>query len=367
MEENPSKTQGGRSHPGRIINERHISVGVSMHGFLMNWTQVACFQDDDFGQRWLTGILGFSRHRASFLFPLTAISFLLPSALSFSTTYTRLNLGAIDANMHLHLGFTSPSRLHIHIPYLLLSFILHLLVSLQGAHAAITTPINRNNDYVEQNAKGSFCFYPKAVDPASIDVACVGGSKGDYAQVMQTHLNLTTSINYFSGSLERLGGPEWVFQSGGRKVYLCLTGRAGDYTYQTMCTTVSKDNSLGNSTTPYCKIQAGQKRVTDGCYVPNQEPPAITIASTPRAAVVTVTRTSDGPATSTITRSANRTGTALSSGGSSSTENAGMGLSSAYHVLVLRPHADDSSFSGYMILGGVNLAIYSSILAIYWL
>ncbi|KAF5338707.1 hypothetical protein D9611_013360 [Ephemerocybe angulata] len=52
--------------------------------------------------------------------------------------------------------------------------------------------------------------------------------RGDFASVMEKHLNTTTSINYFSGSLERLGGPEWVYNSGGRKIYLCLSGRAGD-------------------------------------------------------------------------------------------------------------------------------------------
>lgn len=169
--------------------------------------------------------------------------------------------------------------------FLVLAFIFQV-------RAAITTPINRNGDFVEQNSRGDFCYYPRAVDPANIDVACVGGSKGDFAAVMQAHLNQTSSINYFSGSLERLGGPEWVFNARGRKIYLCLSGRAGDFTYQTMCTNVSRDNSLGNSTTPFCKVQTGQRRVTDGCYVPNQPAPTLTVASTPRPAVTTITRTS---------------------------------------------------------------------------
>ena len=182
-----------------------------------------------------------------------------------------------------------------------LAFSFLVLAFIFQAHAAITTAINRNGDFVEQNSRGTFCFYPRAVDPASIDVACVGGSKGDFAAVMDAHLNQTTSINYFSGSLERLGGPEWVFNGRGRRIYLCLSGRAGDYTYQTMCTNVSRDNSLGNSTTPFCKVQTAQRRVTDGCYVPNQAAPTLTVATTPRPAVTTITRTS---AATTTTRTA---------------------------------------------------------------
>ncbi|KAF5313603.1 hypothetical protein D9611_010114 [Ephemerocybe angulata] len=227
----------------------------------------------------------------------------------------------------------------------LLSLLTINLLSISGAHAAITTPVNRNNDYVEANSKNTFCFYPKAVDPSNIDVACVGGTKGDFASVMEKHLNTTTSINYFSGSLERLGGPEWVYNSGGRKIYLCLSGRAGDYSYQTMCTTVTKDNSLGSSTTPFCKVQTAQKRVTDGCYVPNQPAPTLTIATTPRAAVVTVTKSSTAT-TSTITRTSAAASAAAASEG---VDNAGVGL------------------SGYLLLGGFNLFIYSSLVTLYWL
>lgn len=234
-----------------------------------------------------------------------------------------------------------------------------------GAHAAITTAVNRNNDYVEENASGQMCFYPKAADPSALDVACVGGAKGDYAAVMGAHLNLTTSINYFSGSLERLGGPEWVFNANGRRIYLCLTGRAGDYTYQTMCTTVGRDNSLGNATTPMCKVAAGQRRVTDGCYVPNQEAPALTVSSSTRSAVVTVTRTST-PATSTVTRSGAETGTSENS--TSGVENAGSGLSGECGIrLRADTKADSSGFVGYMFLGGVNLAIYSTVFTLFWL
>jgi hypothetical protein len=184
-----------------------------------------------------------------------------------------------------------------------LAFTFLVLAFIFQVHAAITTAINRNGDFVEQNSRGNFCFYPRAVDPANIDVACVGGSKGDFAAVMQAHLNQTSSINYFSGSLERLGGPEWVFNGRGRRIYLCLSGRAGDYTYQTMCTNVGRDNSLGNSTTPFCKVQTGQRRVTDGCYVPNQAAPTLTVATTPRPAVTTITRTSAAATTATRTAS----------------------------------------------------------------
>jgi len=61
-----------------------------------------------------------------------------------------------------------------------------------------------------------------------------------------------------------------------------------------MCTTVTKDNSLGDDDTPKCAVMAAQKRVTDGCYIPNQKPPVVTViggGATSRVPVVTVTRT----------------------------------------------------------------------------
>lgn len=179
-----------------------------------------------------------------------------------------------------------------------LTFFIFLLFSLiSGTHAAFTAPVERNGDYVDRNSEGDWCFYPSALDPTSIDVACAGPVKGDFQRVLAAHLNTTTSINYFSSSLDVLGGPEWPVNAAGanRKIYLCVSGRAGDYTYQTMCTTVGKDNSLGNGgPSPYCKVQVGQTRVTDGCYIPNQEVPEPSVigTSTRRPAVVTITRAS---------------------------------------------------------------------------
>ncbi|EAU82248.1 hypothetical protein CC1G_12036 [Coprinopsis cinerea okayama7 len=182
------------------------------------------------------------------------------------------------------------------LPFLL-SILTTLPILTTPAQAAFTAPISRNGDYIEPNAEGTFCYYPKALDPTSIDIACLGDPKGDFARVMEVHLNETTTINYFSASLERLGGPEWPVALGeGRKIYLCVSGRAGDYTYQTMCTTVGRDNSLGNGgPSPYCKREVGQRRVTDGCYIPNQPVPSFVAAtSTRRPAIVTVTREVEG-------------------------------------------------------------------------
>jgi hypothetical protein len=68
-----------------------------------------------------------------------------------------------------------------------------------------------------------------------------------------------------------------------------------------MCTTVGLNNSLGNGgPSPYCKVQAGQSRVTDGCYIPNQEVPEVEViggsssSATRRPAVVTITRSASG-------------------------------------------------------------------------
>ncbi|KAH6873517.1 hypothetical protein BKA70DRAFT_283013 [Coprinopsis sp. MPI-PUGE-AT-0042] len=208
--------------------------------------------------------------------------------------------------------------------FLLFTLTLTILCSsLQSASAAFTAPVERNGDYVDQNAADTWCYYPSALDPATIDVACVGPEKADFNRVMTAHLNTTTSINYFSSSLEVLGGPEWPVNTSGanRKIYLCVSGRAGDYTYQTMCTTVGLNNSLGNGgPSPYCKVQAGQRRVTDGCYIPNQEvpEPEIVGTTTRRPAVVTITRTGSAGATATSLVRDSMSATAVRDSGSAS-------------------------------------------------
>ncbi|TFK17613.1 hypothetical protein FA15DRAFT_675972 [Coprinopsis marcescibilis] len=188
------------------------------------------------------------------------------------------------------------------------------------AQAAITTPISRDGDYVEENASGTLCYYPQALNPRTIDVACVGPEKGDFAQVIRAHLNETTSINYFSASLELLGGTEFIVEGqGDRKIYLCLSGRAGDYTYQTMCTTVGRDNSLGTGgPSPFCKVEGGQRRVTDGCYIPNQPAPdALLTTSSARPAIVTITRTSGSSVRTTLTQDRPSVNTQNASGAAS--------------------------------------------------
>jgi len=297
-------------------------------------------------------------------------------------------------------------------PGLLLLPLLALLALLGAtpAEAAITTPLSRNGDFVEQNAEQTWCYFPTALDPETIDVACTGSEKGDYAAVMEAHLNRTTSINYFSASFTYLGGPEYVigsiFGTGSeeeddevdegledepldgedeeetipadeedetneddetdgedesadpdaldtdsaadgdetdpdaaadttvplwrraahrrahpkrqsdpqqrRKVYMCLSGRAGDYSYQTMCTTVGRDNSLGASgPSPYCKVQTAQRRVSDGCYIPNQAKPSVVVigpSATVRPAIHRTTLSGAGGAVTGLASSSELSG-----------------------------------------------------------
>ncbi|PPR03662.1 hypothetical protein CVT24_007776 [Panaeolus cyanescens] len=147
---------------------------------------------------------------------------------------------------------------------------LTLLTLLTTAHAAFNTPIQRGQDWVEQNSAGTWCYYPDALDPKRIDIACVG-TKADMATVMQAHFNTTTSINYFSSSFQRYGGPEWPVDNTLGRVYICLTGRGGDGSYLTSCTITRTDNNYGGFTA--CKVEGQQQVVTDGCYEPNLPKP----------------------------------------------------------------------------------------------
>ncbi|KAF8157238.1 hypothetical protein B0H34DRAFT_798532 [Crassisporium funariophilum] len=161
------------------------------------------------------------------------------------------------------------------------------LLLIPSTLAAFTTTTRFGSDYVEQNAAGTWCYYPAALQPRSIDVACVGKA-AEFAAAMDAHLNLTTTINYFDASLDRRGGPEWPVDTTVGKIYLCLSGRGGDGSYLTECALSRRDNTFGAYTD--CKIEASQQRVTDGCYEPNlPKPVGPTPTSTSRRGSSTAT------------------------------------------------------------------------------
>lgn len=139
---------------------------------------------------------------------------------------------------------------------------------------AFTVPVTSGNDTsrIEQNDAGTWCFYPAPRSERTIlpEERCTG-LKNDFSAVLNTHLNETASIGYYSAGLQRLGGPEFVVQAYEGKLYLCISGRASDGLYETSCEDSTRDNQFGvgpfgNHTV--CQVEAAQETVTDGCYAP---------------------------------------------------------------------------------------------------
>ena len=97
--------------------------------------------------------------------------------------------------------------------------------------------------------------------------------------VSLVHLNTTTSIGYYGPDNTRYGGAEWsVPQVNPGRVTLCVSGRAGDGTYQTACMFVTADNTL--PIPGGCWIAVAQKTVTDGCYIPGQLAASASLSAT---------------------------------------------------------------------------------------
>ncbi|KIK01752.1 hypothetical protein K443DRAFT_550687 [Laccaria amethystina LaAM-08-1] len=148
---------------------------------------------------------------------------------------------------------TSVARLTL---FLLISFA-HIGLS------AFTETTKSGKDYVEPNSAGTWCYYPAA--KSNLDVACVG-KQAEFLSVMDAHLAQGVSISYYGANNQRLGGAEYPVKTTSGKVYLCLSGRAGDGTYKTECELSTLDNRFGGSSP--CALAVSQKTVTDGCYVP---------------------------------------------------------------------------------------------------
>lgn len=155
---------------------------------------------------------------------------------------------------------------------------LGLLIFLSCFHfinAAFTLPTAYGTNVVQQNAKGQWCYYPGVAQTKA--VSCTG----DFIAVSLVHLNTTVSIGYYGPDNTRYGGAEWsVPQVNPGRVTLCVSGQAGDGTYQSACVFVTTDNSLPlyNSA---CVIAIAQKNVTDGCYVPGDLAYTVTSTASP--------------------------------------------------------------------------------------
>jgi len=166
---------------------------------------------------------------------------------------------------------------------------LFLLISFaHTALSAFTKTTKTGNDYVELNSAGTWCYYPAA--NSNLDVACVG-KEAEFVSVMDAHLAQGVSISYYGANNQRLGGAEYPVKTTSGKVYLCLSGRAGDGTYKTECALSTLDNRFGGSS--QCALAVSQKTVTDGCYVPG-DPASTKPATGTRTAVSGETAVSGG-------------------------------------------------------------------------
>ena len=148
--------------------------------------------------------------------------------------------------------------------------ILLLAFQITSVHGRFTKTSCYGRNCVQQDSKGRWCYAP---DPrSSSDVSCKGGSGRDASMsaAMAVHLKQGLSIAYYSGvDNSLLGGADFPFPSSGGIVRICVSGKAGDGSYQTFCENIHQDNDIyGVSGDPFCIIAVGQDFVSDGCYVP---------------------------------------------------------------------------------------------------
>ena len=154
-------------------------------------------------------------------------------------------------------------------PSILLILSLIHLVHVQ-VHAAFNQANNENNTWagnsVLPNHAGTFCYFPATNQTNA--TYCSGGHSEDssFRAVLDNHLNQTKgwSIAYYNSNNVLLGNQNYsVIANTG--TLLCLSGQAGDKTYQTMCMHADYDNNIAEAGS-YCQVALGQNYVSDGCY-----------------------------------------------------------------------------------------------------
>ena len=143
-------------------------------------------------------------------------------------------------------------------------YLFPVLLPVRISLAAFTQSVSSGWGEVQQDVNGTWCYYPFAsqTNATSCD--------GDFNDVLNVHLNTTTSIGYYGyheSDLTRFGGADWpVPLTDTGIVTLCLSGMAVDASYQSACTYVTADNYIGAG----CLVAVAQQTVTDGCYPPFQ-------------------------------------------------------------------------------------------------
>lgn len=120
---------------------------------------------------------------------------------------------------------------------------------------------------VQPNKSGTFCYFPAANQTNA--TFCTGGHSSDttYQPVLNIHLHLSQgwSIAYYSANNVLLGNQDYpvIAGTGTRE---CLSGQAGDGTYQTLCQGIDYNNNIAEAGS-FCQVKLGQTYVSDGCYV----------------------------------------------------------------------------------------------------
>lgn len=145
------------------------------------------------------------------------------------------------------------------------TFLLLVALSISAVLGRFTQPTCWYNLCVQQNAAGTWCYIPQSGDTRA--TTCTG-SGADMATVLDVHLRQGLSIAYYNGvGNEFLGGASYSLPANHGIIRLCVSGRAGDGNYETLCVDASADNVLSGS--PYCQVALPQDNVTDGCYDPH--------------------------------------------------------------------------------------------------
>lgn len=156
----------------------------------------------------------------------------------------------------------------MHPGIFLILFVIHLVqVQVRAAFNQATNENNTwNGNYVKPNRAGTFCYVPAANQTNA--TFCSGGhsQSPSFQNVLEIHLNLTEgwSIAYYNSDNKPLGNQNYSVTPNTGTIQ-CLSGQAGDKSYQTMCMGVDSDNNIDEAGS-YCQVKAGQIYVSDGCY-----------------------------------------------------------------------------------------------------
>jgi len=146
---------------------------------------------------------------------------------------------------------------------LLALYVLLSLLSDLAVFGAFTEVARGAANTIEQNAQGTWCFYPQP--HIKIDVACTG-TEEQFIPVIEAHVAQGVSISYYAASLQRLGGSEYPVETSAGVTFLCVSGQILDGRYITQCGSVRRDNIVPGF--PRCTLERSQEVVTDGCYEP---------------------------------------------------------------------------------------------------